>query len=164
MKNIVLIGMMGCGKTTCGRLISERLGRELVDTDALIAEREGRSIPELFASRGEDYFRALEEAVSQELSARQDLIIACGGGLPLRPAAIAPLRETGTVFFLARDPGETYDSESMEGRPLAQDGREAFLARFRQREPVYRACAHHIVTEFADPSLTAQSILEVLKA
>ena len=51
MKNIILIGMMGCGKTTCGRLLARRLGRELVDTDALIVEREGRSIPDIFAQR-----------------------------------------------------------------------------------------------------------------
>ena len=90
-----------------------------------------------------------------------------GGGLygpflPLRPAAMDPLRETGTVIFLARDPGETYDAESMAGRPLAQDGRAAFLARFRQREPVYRAAAHHTVTNFSDPETTVQTILEVL--
>ena len=116
MKNIILIGMMGCGKTTCGRLLARREG----------------------------------------------LIVACGGGLPLRPAAMDPLRETGTVIFLARDPGETYDAESMAGRPLAQDGRAAFLARFRQREPVYRAAAHHTVTNFSDPETTVQTILEVL--
>ena len=144
MKNIILIGMMGCGKTTCGRLLARHLGRELVDTDALIVEREGRSIPDIFAQSGEG------------------LIVACGGGLPMRPAAMDPLRETGTVIFLARDPGETYDAESMAGRPLAQDGRAAFLARFRQREPVYRAAAHHTVTNFSDPETTVQTILEVL--
>lgn len=162
MKNIVLIGMMGSGKTTCGLLLSGRLGRELVDTDALIVSREGRSIPDIFAQSGEDYFRALEESAARELSQREDLVIACGGGLPLRPGAIGPLRETGTVLFLARDPGETYDSVSMAGRPLAQDGREAFVARFRQREPVYRASAHYVIEEFSSPEATARQILEVL--
>ena len=107
MKNIILIGMMGCGKTTCGRLLARRLGRELVDTDALIVEREGRSIPDIFAQSGEDYFRAREVEAAGELARQEGLIVACGGGLPLRPAAMDPLRETGTVSFLARDPGET---------------------------------------------------------
>ena len=106
--------------------------------------------------------RAREVEAAGELARREGLIVACGGGLPLRPAAMDPLRETGTVIFLARDPGETYDAESMAGRPLAQDGRAAFLARFRQREPVYRAAAHHTVTNFSDPETTVQTILEVL--
>ena len=67
-KNIVLIGMMGCGKTTVGRLLARRLGLELIDTDALIEERQGRSIPEIFASDGEAGFRALELALCRELS------------------------------------------------------------------------------------------------
>lgn len=163
MKNIVLIGMMGSGKTTCGLLLAGKLGRELVDTDALIVEREGRSIPDIFAQSGEDRFRALEEDLARELARREDLVIACGGGLPLRPGAIGPLRETGEVVFLARDPGETYDSVSMAGRPLAQDGRAAFLARFRQREPVYRASAHHVVEDFSSLEQTAKKILEVLE-
>ena len=70
MKNIILIGMMGCGKTTCGGLLSRRLDRELVDTDALIAAREGRSIPEIFAAQGEDRFRELERGVAEELARR----------------------------------------------------------------------------------------------
>lgn len=162
MKNIVLIGMMASGKTTCGRILAERLGRELVDTDALIATREGRSITDLFAQEGEAYFRAREAEVAQELALRQDLIVACGGGLPLHQAAIAPLRAEGTVFFLARDPGACYDSESMAGRPLAQGGRAAFVARFQEREPLYRAAAHHIIHGFSTPEATVQAILEVL--
>ena len=80
MKNIILIGMMGCGKTTCGGLLSRRLDRELVDTDALIAAREGRSIPEIFAAQGEDRFRELERGVAEELARREGLVVACGGG------------------------------------------------------------------------------------
>ena len=64
MKNIVLIGMMGCGKSTCGRLLAERLDRELVDTDAFIEARQGRSIPDIFAQEGEAHFRALERAAA----------------------------------------------------------------------------------------------------
>lgn len=162
MKNIVLIGMMGCGKTTCARLLAKRLGRELADTDSLIEERTGRRIADIFAAEGEEYFRAREEEVARVLSRRENLIVSCGGGLPTRSTAMSPLRETGTVFFLDRDPREIYDSESMEGRPLGQGGREAFLERFRQREPVYRENAHHIITDFTSPEKTVERILEVL--
>ena len=163
MKNIILIGMMGCGKTTCGRLLARRLGRELVDTDALIVEREGRSIPDIFAQSGEDYFRAREVEAAGELARREGLIVACGGGLPLRPAAMDPLRETGTVIFLARDPGETYDSLDTSGRPLAQAGREAFLRRYEQRAPTYRRWADHIISQAASPEAAARSILQILQ-
>lgn len=163
MKNIVLIGMMGCGKSTIGALLSEKLGRKLVDTDALIVEREGRSIPEIFAAEGEGYFRDLELSVSRELGEKEDLIIACGGGLPLRDDCIASLKSGGVVFWLRRDPGETYDTMDTAGRPLAQQGREDFLARFAQREPIYRSWADHVIDDFSSPECTMNQVLEALK-
>ena len=67
MKNIVLIGMMGCGKSTCGQLLAQKLGRELVDTDELIIQREGMTISDIFARKGEAYFRDLETEIAREL-------------------------------------------------------------------------------------------------
>ena len=104
-RNIVLIGMMGCGKTTVGGLLAQRLGREPADTDALIERRQGRSIPDIFAQDGEPAFRAMELELCRELSRRRGLVIACGGGLPLQAEAIAALKENGLVFWLDRDPG-----------------------------------------------------------
>ena len=146
MKNIVLIGMMGCGKTTVGSLLARTLGRNLVDTDALIEEREGRTISEMFAAHGEGYFRDRELDVSKELAQRSDLVISCGGGLPMQAACMEHLRSGGTVFWLDRDPGETYDSLDTSGRPLAQNGREDFLARYAQRAPIYRNESHHVIS------------------
>lgn len=143
--NIVLIGMMGCGKSTVGRILAGRLGLELADTDQLVERRERRAISEIFAARGEGYFRERERETALELAGRENLVVACGGGLPLREDSIRPLKERGTVFFLRRDPGETYDAVSMEGRPLAQDGRAAFIARFHAREPVYRRWADYVI-------------------
>ena len=144
-KNIVLIGMMGCGKTTVGRLLAQRLGRPLIDTDALIEQRQGRSIPDIFAQGGEKAFRALELELCRELSGRHGLVIACGGGLPLRDEAIAALKGNGVVFWLNRDPGETYDGLDVSGRPLAQAGRQDFLDRYAARAPIYRRWADHII-------------------
>ena len=163
MKNIVLIGMMGCGKSTIGKLLAERLGRELVDTDALIEAREGRSIPDIFAQEGEGYFRDQELGVSEELARRRDLIIACGGGLPLKSDCIGSLKYSSTVVWLRRDPAQTYDAMDTAGRPLAQQGREAFLARFAQREPIYRQWADLIVEDFSSPEATLNAVLEGIK-
>lgn len=147
MRNLILIGMMGCGKTTVGGLLAGRLGLELADTDALIEQREKRSIPEIFVENGESYFREIELLVSEELGGRQGLVIACGGGLPLREGAIFALKRSGPVFWLRRDPGETYDTMEVSGRPLAQQGRSAFLERFARREPVYRRWADYIIEQ-----------------
>ena len=160
MKNIVLIGMMGCGKSTCGRLLAQRLGREFLDTDALIEAREGRTISDLFATDGEEYFRAKEREIGEELARRQGLVIACGGGLPTRPEAIAPLKESGIVVFLNRDPEEIFDSVSMADRPLGQAGKEAFLERFRQREPMYRQWADRVISSRSLPEETVNDIME----
>ena len=162
MKNIVLIGMMGCGKSTVGALLAQKLGLTLADTDALIEEREGRSISEIFATDGEGYFRDQELGVSEELARKQDLVIACGGGLPMKPDCIGSLKYSGTVIWLRRDPGETYDTMDASGRPLAQQGREAFLERFAQREPVYRQWADAVIEDFSSPENTLKAVLEVL--
>ena len=162
MKNIVLIGMMGCGKSTVGALLAERLRRPFIDTDALIEEREGRSIAQIFAADGEERFRELERDVAHELGRQQSLVIACGGGLPLRADCMAPLKWGGTVFWLRRDPGETYDTMDTTGRPLAQQGRQSFLDRFAQREPIYRRWADCIIDDFSSPEATLQQILEAL--
>ena len=144
-KNIILIGMMGSGKTTVGRLLAQSLRRPFLDTDALIEEREGRSIPDIFAQDGEDAFRALELELSRELSSSRGLVIACGGGLPLRKEAISALKQNGLVFWLDRDPVETYDSLNVFRRPLARSGRDDFIRRYQGRVPIYRKWSDHII-------------------
>ncbi len=157
--NLVLMGMMGCGKSTCGRLLAQRLGRELVDMDTVIQQREGRSISHIFAREGEEHFRDLETALAKELSQKDNLVISTGGGVILRAENVEALRQTGTVFWLNRSPEEIFDSTSLDDRPLAQDGKAAFLERFAQREAKYRAAAHFIVEDFSSPEVTVNNIL-----
>lgn len=158
LKNIILIGMMGCGKTTVGKLLSQRFGRPLADTDALIEARQGRSIPDIFAQDGEERFRALELELCRELGGRQDLVIACGGGLPMQDEAISALKENGVVFWLDRDPGETYYGLDISGRPLAQGGREDFLARYAVRSPIYHRWADFIIVKPETPQCAENRI------
>lgn len=156
--NIVLIGMMGCGKSTVGRILSEQLGLTLIDTDHYIETQECRSIPDIFAVQGEAYFREREREAALALCERENLVIACGGGLPMRTDCIRPLHESGLVFLLLRDPGETYDSVSMASRPLAQDGRNAFIAKFQQREPIYRRWANYTIKAQSAKEAAAQIV------
>ena len=156
--NVVLIGMMGCGKSTVGELLAKRLGFVFVDTDQYIEAAMGR------AKEGEAVFRDWELGAAEELALGKQQVIACGGGLPTRCDSIASLKYSGTVIFLRRDPGEIYDNVSMKGRPLGRQGREAFLERYAAREPIYLEWADHVVDVQATPAETTERILEVLKA
>ena len=160
-QNIVLIGMMGCGKTTVGTLLARRFNRPLADTDTLIEQRQGCAVRDIFQNCGEAHFRSLELELCRELSGRRGLIIACGGGLPLRDEAIAARKESGPVFWLDRDPGETYDSLDISGRPLAQSGRDDFLRRYQNRVPVYRRWADYITPCGGGPQ-TASDLISTI--
>ena len=134
MRNIVLVGMPGCGKTTVARLLSEETGRPVIDADALIAGRAGCSIPEIFARDGEEGFRRLETAVLQEVGRRSGAIIATGGGCVTRPENYAPLHQNGLIVWLKRD----IDRLPREGRPLSQGDLHVMYDR---RAPLYAAFA-----------------------
>lgn len=160
--NLVLIGMMGCGKSTVGKLLAQALELEFVDTDQQIEQAVGRSIPDIFAAEGEACFRDWELGVSQELAARKGLVVSCGGGLPLRGECIGSLRSSGTVVFLDRSGEDIYDNVNMAKRPLGQVSREEFLRRWRQRLPVYRECADYTVSSRPTPQETAREVLRIL--
>ncbi len=157
------MGMMGSGKSTCGRILARRLGRELADTDERIVARIGMPISEYFVRAGESAFRERETEVCRELAGREDLVIATGGGLVLRQENVALLKRRGVLVFLNRPAGEIYDATSMAGRPLAQGGRDAFLATFAAREPVYRAAADAVIEDFSTVEATVAEILQTLK-
>ena len=136
MKNIVLIGMMGAGKSTVGQLLAGRLKKTLVDTDKLIEAREGLTVEEIFATQGEDYFRSLEVGVAQGLSLRSGLIIACGGGIIKSPANVRALRQNGPVLWVRRP----IEKLATCGRPLSKGG-AALKQLEEERTPLYEAAA-----------------------
>ena len=162
MENLYLIGMMGCGKSTCGGLLSRRLARPLLDTDVEIEKSAGMTVSEIFAQQGEEAFRNLETALCRELAEREHLIVACGGGLPLRRENRELLRGGGLVVFLQRDPEAIFDSVDMGARPLGQQGKAAFLARYRDRLPLYQAAAHITLRDFSTPEATVEELCRIL--
>lgn len=135
VRNVVLIGMPGCGKTTVGRALARRMGRELVDLDEEIVRRAGRPIPDIFAQEGEDAFRALETQVVREVGRRTGLVISTGGGVVTRPENRDPLRQNGVIVHLTRP----LKLLPVAGRPVSQSTDRETL--WRRRAPLYAAFA-----------------------
>ena len=134
-RNLLLIGMPGCGKTTVGQALANRLGRKLVDTDALVEEAAGCTIPELFAREGEEAFRRLEHEILCRVGRESGLVIATGGGAVTRPENLDPMRQNSTVIFLRRP----LDKLPVEGRPISQANSLEEL--YRRRLPLYQQAA-----------------------
>lgn len=132
-KNIVLVGMPGCGKSTVGRLIARELERSFADTDELVERRCGCTIPELFARQGEAAFRALEHQVLAEIAKESGMVIATGGGIVTNPDNLSLLRQNSVTVYLRR----SLSTLPREGRPLSLSG--DLTEMLRRREPLYRA-------------------------
>ncbi len=134
VKNIVLIGMPGCGKSTLGKLLAEKLKRDFYDTDALIEESEKTSIPEIFALHGEEYFRDAESRIIAEVSQKKGAVIAVGGGAVLREKNQTFLRGNSLVVFMQRD----ISALPTDGRPLSKNLEQMYKTRL----PIYRQACH----------------------
>ncbi len=138
---LVLTGYMGAGKTSVGRRVAHRLGREFADADRVIEEGAGMPIPEIFARRGELWFRRTEERVIREVLAGEPGVLALGGGAVESPKTRDLVHRTADVVWLKASPEVAWSRVRHSDRPLAADeGR--FLRRLAAREANYRAAAH----------------------
>lgn len=147
LQNILLIGFMGCGKSTIGRELHLSLGYPLCDTDQVIEEQTGKTIPEIFAQDGEDSFRQLETRLLENLILQktQHSIISTGGGIVTRPENMALLRQLGFVVWLSCPPEVTYERTSRNSnRPLLQcdNPMEVITKLLDEREPLYQSASH----------------------
>ena len=155
-QNVVLIGMPSSGKSTVGAILSKRLCRELVDTDALIAEKTGMSIPEIFSKYGENRFRELESEAVKELSAKTEIIIATGGGAPLKRENVDALSQNGRIYFIDRPLEKLIPTDD---RPLSST-REAVEQRYRERYGIYVSSADVQIDASCDAECVSDKILE----
>ena len=156
-ENIVLVGMPGSGKSTVSRKLEALLSRSATDTDALIVEKAGKPISDIFAREGEGAFRDMESAVIKELAGETVKIIATGGGAILREENLDALRQNGRLYFLDR-PLE--DLIPTDDRPLAGDV-EAIKKRYAERYGIYTAVADERITDFSSPEETAKTVAEL---
>ena len=155
MENVTLIGMPGAGKTTVGRILAQKLGREFVDCDEVLVQRAGMPIPDYFAQFGEDAFRQLETALLRELGQKSRLVLATGGGCVTRPENRDLLRQNGTVVWVQRP----LEALPIAGRPVSQAlGVEEI---YRRRQPLYEQFSDFAVDN-TKPAAAAEAILQQL--
>ena len=150
--NLILIGMPGSGKSTVARLIAEKTGRTLIDTDQLIEQKAGCTIPELFDRIGEQGFRALEKQAMLEACSASFAVIATGGGAVLDSDNRILMRENGFICRLEREMTQLDTS----ARPLSTD-MDALKKLATEREPIYAALADFTVHNVT-PEKTAEHI------
>ena len=157
-ENWVLIGMPGCGKTTVGRMLAERTGRRLTDTDALIEQEAGMSCGELIRRRGEKVFRQAETRAAARAGKESGTIIATGGGIVTREENRNLLRQNGRLIHLDR-PAEELAAGG--DRPLSSTP-EAVRELYRKRQPLYAAW-RDLRVESGTPEEAVNKILEALE-
>lgn len=143
--NLVLIGMPGSGKSTVGKILSRMLCMPLVDTDALVEQTAGKTIPTLFAQEGEAAFRDRETAAARQAAALDNTVIATGGGIVLRPENMEALAATGMIFFRDRDLEDILGEDHM-GRPLVGRDPEKLRILYIQRIELYRKYAQYVIS------------------
>ena len=140
MKNIVLVGLMGAGKTTVGKILAEKLKKEFIDTDELIVKEEKKSINEIFAQSGEKYFREIEKNIIEKVSELSDKVISIGGGALENFENISNLKRNGILFYLKADVNTLEQRlKNTTDRPLLKNTRlkEKLMELLNKREKNY---------------------------
>jgi shikimate kinase len=165
--NIFLVGPMGAGKSTIGRVLAFELNRQFRDTDRVIEDRTGADIPWIFDMEGEAGFRERETAVLADLSTELDLVIATGGGIVLRPENRRMMKESGYVCYLTASTEQLVERTSRDKkRPLLQveNPRQKIIELLEQRDPIYRESADFIInTDKRSPKMVAQEIVRLIE-
>lgn len=164
MNTLFLIGFMGAGKTSVSRALGRALGRDVVEMDQRIAEQEGMTIPDIFAQKGESYFRACETNLLNSFSRSGPCVVSCGGGVPMREENVAAMRRSGLVVLLTARPEVILDRvRDDHSRPLLEGHKDiAYIAALmEQRRPKYEAAAD-LTVDTSDKSI-AEICREVLQ-
>ena len=159
-----LLGFMGCGKSTVGRLLAKRLGWVFVDLDEELERRQGRTIAQIFAENGEPYFREIEQVLLQEIvetTEREPTVVALGGGTFAQPRNLELIRSQGGISIWLDCPVEELRRRcrGLENRPLFRDA-ASFRELYRQRLPFYQQADFRVDADRRDPQLVVEEILQ----
>ena len=162
--NIVLIGYRGTGKSTVGKVVAARVGRDLVSTDAEIVRRAKQSVPDIVAQRGWDHFRDLESEVCRDLAGRDQLVVDTGGGAILRPQNVEMLKRNGILFWLTATVETIAKRIGGDAQRPSLTGTKSFVEEIQdvlqKRMPKYQAAADHVIA--TDGHSIAEIVDEIL--
>jgi len=164
MKNIVLTGFMGSGKTTIGKLIAEKLDLELIDTDSEVIKELGMTIDKIFEVHGDKTFRAVETRVTERVSKLDNVVISTGGGVVLTRENVTLLRENGVIYLLYASAESILQRLTDDAtRPLLKNGDKPtqVIRLLNMRMPFYKNCDSEINTDILTPGLAAEKIISI---
>ncbi|MGN0485135.1 MAG: shikimate kinase [Lachnospiraceae bacterium] len=163
--NIVLIGFMGCGKSTISAYLKDIFGMEVIEMDQRIVEQEGMPISEIFEKKGEPYFRDLETNLLISLQQQKNVVISCGGGVPMRERNVAEMKKNGKVVLLRAKPETVFERvKNDHSRPLLEQNKtvEHIAELMEQRRKKYEAAAEIFID--TDAKTRAQIGCEIVQA
>jgi len=164
MKNIFLVGMPGCGKSTVGAVLAQKLNMSFYDTDHLLETDAKMTIPEIFKECGETFFRERErETIKKVCTEFTNSVIATGGGAVLKGENVERMKNSGKIIFIDTD-FDILVSRELDGRPLlaGEDRKQAMKVLWEKRLPVYTGCADYIVKNDFSPEETVSKIVKEL--
>jgi shikimate kinase len=167
MKNLVLVGFMGSGKTDAGKLAAARLRMTFIDMDEIIEQRHGQTISKIFETKGETFFRLQERALVRELADRQDRVIATGGGVVLNPNNLRDFCRVGIVICCWVDAKVAHErTKNTQHRPLLGDQTDRLTrieTLLREREHLYKAIPNRVDTSALTVEQQTDEILRIYK-
>jgi len=165
VKNIYLVGFMGTGKTTVGKLLSKTLKKEFLEMDEAIEKENGKKITEIFKIHGEPHFRELEKKLLLVISKYDNLVVSCGGGLICDKGNLEILKKTGIVFNLTASKESIYErTKKFKGRPLlnVKDPLKKIEELLNMRKPYYSQAHYTIDTDKIEPKAIVKKITDIL--
>jgi shikimate kinase len=159
--NIILIGMPGCGKTTIGKLLAEKLHKPFIDIDTYIEEVQSRTISEIF-TEGESYFRDIESKAVKNISKGEGLIISTGGGVIKRKENIESLKKNGIILFIDRPIENIASDVDTDNRPLLKDKKDALHALYTERYELYKEYCDFHIENVEEIDTLIEKIIEII--
>jgi len=165
-KNIYLVGFMGTGKTSVGKILAKKLKKEFVEMDEEIEKREGKKIVDIFRLFGEPYFRKVEKEVLKEIASCFNLVVSCGGGVVVDEENLKILKETGVVICLKAKPSVIYErTKKTKERPLLNvpEPLKKIKELLAKRAPFYAKADYSVDTSTLAPEEVSEKVIEILK-